>query len=168
QDVANAFLHYCRLRLFELAAQRASGLVHALQSYVGAAHDITIDLQRDLDHLAAQLPVRNEQNSPPSASKASDVAAVRRSVANELRAAEPSLILQVEQQLTKDCFGGEGGMRGAITAGGQDREKLLTAVRTVARQAALSKVTSIDLSAVLQANEKGESPLSKCLSQVQP
>jgi hypothetical protein len=168
QDVANAFLHYCRLRLFELAAQRASGLVHALQSYVGAAHDITIDLQRDLDHLAAQFPVRNEQNSPPSATKASDVAAVRRSVANELRAAEPALILQVEQQLTKDCFGGEGGMRGAITAGGQDREKLLTAVRTIARQAALSKVTSIDLSAVLQANEKGESPLSKCLSQVQP
>jgi hypothetical protein len=167
QDIANALLHYCRLRLFELAALRASGLVHALQSYVGAAHDMTVDLQRDLDHLAAQFPIRTEQNPAPAGPASAD-AAVRRSVVNELRNAEGSLALQVEQQLAKDFFGADGGMRAAITAGGQSREKLLAIVRAVARQAALSKVTSIDLSAVLQANEKGESPLSKCLSQVQP
>ncbi len=167
QDMANAFTHYCRLRLYELAAHRASGLVHALQSYVGAAHDMTVDLQRDLDHLAAQFPLRTEQNTPP-AGRASADAAVRRSVASELKNAEGSLVIQVEQQLAKDCFSADGGMRGAITAGGQAREKLLSMVRTIARQAALAKVTTIDLSAVLQANDKGESPLSKCLSQVQP
>jgi serine/threonine protein kinase len=167
QDIANAFAHYCRLRLYELAAHRASGLVHALQSYVGAAHDMTVDLQRDLDHLAAQFPVRTEQNTAPPGPASAD-AAVRRSVTSELRNAEGSLVLQVEQQLAKDCFGADGGMRAAITAGGQGRQKLLSMVRTVARQAALAKVTTIDLSAVLQANEKGESPLSKCLSQVQP
>ncbi len=168
QDIENAFSLYCRLRLYELSAQRAGSLVHALQSYVVAAHDMTVDLQRDLEHLAGQFPLRTEQNAAPAGAAGADASAVRRSIANELRAAEPSLVVQVEQQLAKDCFGADGGMRAAVTAGGKDRAKLLATVRTVARQAALSKVTSIDLGAVLATNEKGESPLSKCLSQVQP
>ena len=63
QDQANAFLLYCRLRLFELAAQRAGQIAHSLQSHAVAAHDVMVELQRDLNHLAQQFPLADEAES---------------------------------------------------------------------------------------------------------
>src|SRR4029079_8028660 len=76
-DLANAFLLYCRLRLFELSAQRAGQIAHALQSHAVTAHDMMVDLQRDLDHLAAQFPTWDEDANSPTPNTGADVASVR-------------------------------------------------------------------------------------------
>src|SRR6185436_913215 len=90
QDLATAFVHYCRLRLFELASQRAGQIAHALQSHAVAAHDVMVDLQRDLNHLASQFPVPDDGELLPAKTTSAEVAAVRTSVAYQLRAAEES------------------------------------------------------------------------------
>jgi len=167
QDLANAYLLYCRLRLFELAAQRAGQIAHALQSHAVAAHDSMIDLQRDLDHLAAQFPVRDEGDAPPPATSA-EVSAVRSSVANQLKGSEESLALQLDEHLTKTVFANQGGLRAVVSAGGEARENLVATIRTGARQAALATVQSIDLTSLLLTSQEGESPLVKCLTEARP
>jgi len=167
QDLATAFVLYCRLRLFELAAQRAGQIAHALQSHTVAAHDVMIDLQRDLDHLAAQFPVSDEDEKLPVPAATSEVSAMRTSVAFQLKGAEESLVRQLEEQLIQTAFLNQG-LRAVVTAGGEIRENLVTMIRNGARQAALTKVKSIDLASLLLASEDGESPLAKCLAEAQP
>jgi eukaryotic-like serine/threonine-protein kinase len=168
QDLANAFLLYCRLRLFELSAQRAGQIAHSLQSHAVGAHDVMVDLQRDLTHLAMQFPVTEESGPTPAAGAAAEVSAVRTSIAQELKTGEEGLIKQLDEQLTQLVFANQGGMRAVIAAGGEGRENLLATIRIAARQAALAKVQSIDLASLMLANKEGESPLAKCLTDAQP
>jgi eukaryotic-like serine/threonine-protein kinase len=165
QELSNAFLLYCRVRLYELAAQRAGKLIHALQSHIVAAHDVLVDLQRDLDHLASEFAA--PAADAPGAARGDD-AALRTTIITQLRSAEPEMALQIEEQLTKELFARHGGLQATMTAGGDAREKLIAAIRSRARQAALAKVVSIDLGAILLAADGGESQLAKCLQQAQP
>jgi serine/threonine protein kinase len=168
QDLTNAFLLYCRLRLFEMAAQRAGQIAHALQSHAVAAHDVMVDLQRDLDHLALQFPTSEESSGLPSQGSGTDVSAVRNSVASELKNSESALAKELAEQLHETVFTKQGGLKATVSAGGEQREQLLNAVRTGARQAALARVKSIDLASTLLKTETGESPLTKCLMEAQP
>jgi hypothetical protein len=168
QDLANAFLLYCRLRLFELAAQRAGQIAHSLQSHAVGAHDLMVDLQRDLNQLAAQFPCGDAGGTSAASSATAEVSAVRSSVASQLKGAEEALARQLDEQLTQSFFPGLGGLKAVITEGGEVREKLLTALRNGARQAALAKVQSLDLASVLLASGDGESPLAKCMAEARP
>jgi hypothetical protein len=152
-----------------LSAQRAGQIAHALQSHAVAAHDCLIDLQRDLTQLAGHFPI-SESAAATAAKPAAtgDVSGVRSSVAQELKAVEESLAKQLEEQLSQSFIVGQGGLRTAITAGGEIREKLLEAIRGGARQAALAKVQSLDLASVLLKSPDGESPLAKCVAEAQP
>lgn len=165
QEIATSFLLYCRLRLFELTAQRASQIAHSLQSHAVAAHDVMVDLQRDLNQLAAQFPVGD---GAAAGSSTGNVSAVRSSVASELKAAEDALARQLDEQLTQAFFPTHGGLRTVITTGGETRELLVMAIRNGARQSALAKVQSIDLASMLLASQDGESPLAKCLAEARP
>jgi hypothetical protein len=167
QDVSNAFLQYCRLRMFELAAQRAGQIAHALQSHAVGAHDAMVDLQRDLDHLAVHFPV-GEPSADAKGASAGDVSAMRESVSDQLRAVEETLARQIDEHLTQSVFAQQGGMRATITAGGDARERLVVLLRGAARQAALAKVQSIDLASLLLAGQGAESPLQSCLAQAEP
>jgi hypothetical protein len=153
------------VRLYELAAQRAGKLIHALQSHIVAAHDVLVDLQRDLDHLASEFAA--PAADAPGAAHGDD-AALRTTIITQLRSAEPEMALQIEEQLTKELFARHGGLQATMIAGGDARQKLIAAIRSRARQAALAKVVSIDLGAILLAADGGESPLAKCLQQAQP
>jgi eukaryotic-like serine/threonine-protein kinase len=169
QDLANSFLLYCRLRLFELSAQRAGQIAHSLQSHAVGAHDAMVDLQRDLTQLAGLFPVNENVAATPAAKPAAgDMSAVRSSVAQELKAAEESLARQLEEQLSQSFIAPSGGLRTVITTGGEVREKLLDAIRSGARQAALAKVQSLDLASVLLKSPDGESPLARCVAEAQP
>jgi serine/threonine protein kinase len=165
-EIATAFLQYCRLRLFELAAQRAGQIAHSLQSHAVAAHDALVDLQRDLDHLAAQFPVSEAMAATPPA--ASEVSAMRTSVSEQLRLSEEPLSREIEELLIQALFAKQGGMRAVVSTGGEVREQLVTLLRTSARQAALAKVQSIDLASLLLTGQNGESPLTNCLASAEP
>jgi hypothetical protein len=167
QDLTNAFLLYCRLRLFELSAQRAGQIAHALQSHAVTAHDMTVDLQRDLTHLAEQFPVK-DSGSAASSAVGDDVDAMRNSVADQLKTAEIAITKELSEQLQEAVFSKQGGLRAVVSKGGEDREKLVAAIRGGARQAALAKVKSIDLASMLLKNDSGESPLAKCLNEAKP
>jgi len=168
QDQANAYLLYCRLRLFELSAQRAGQIAHSLQSHAVAAHDVMVDLQRDLNHLASQFPVNDGAEAAPVAAAPAEVSAVRSSVAQEVKTSEESLAKQLDEQLSQAIFANQGGMRSVVTAGGEARENLVATIRSAARQAVLAKVQSIDLASLLLAGKDGDGPLAKCLSEAQP
>ncbi len=169
QDLANAFLLYCRLRLFELAAQRAGQIAHALQSHAVAAHDSMVDLQRDLDHLASQFPgADDDDEAAPTQPTSAEVSAVRTSVTGQLKSAEAQLARQIDEQLSQNVFAKQGGLKAVVAAGGEVRESLVNTIRTSARQAAIAKVQSIDLASLLLGGENGESPLAKCLTEAQP
>jgi hypothetical protein len=60
------------------------------------------------------------------------------------------------------------GMREAVTAGGQEREALLTTLRTMARQTALAKMQSIDLASLLLASADDDNPLKKGIRKAEP
>jgi serine/threonine protein kinase len=167
QELASSFVLYCRLRMFELAAQRASQIAHALQSHAVAAHDSLVDLQRDLDHLAAQFGAPDDDETARTPASA-QVSAVRTSVTAELKAAEAQLAKQIEEQLSQGLFARQGGLRAVIVAGGDVRENLMDTIRTSARQFAIAKVQSIDLTSLLLAGENAENPLAKCLAEAQP
>jgi hypothetical protein len=164
QELAATFLQYSRLRLFELAAQRAGQIAHALQSHAVAAHDSLVDLQREIDHLAQQFPVIDLAHAPAGG----EVSAMRSNVADQLKGAEEPLAKQLDEQLTQNVFANRGGLRMVVSAGGEEREGLVETLRTSARQAALAKVQSIDLAALLLGEQTGESPLSKCLTTAEP
>jgi len=121
-----------------------------------------VDLQRDLDHVAAQFPLVEE------AAPTADVTAMRSSVAGQLKAAEPALAKQLEDQLTQELFAKCGGLRAVVATGGDTRQQLLTMLRTGARHAALTKVQSIDLASLLLAGTSADSPLNRCLTDAQP
>jgi serine/threonine protein kinase len=164
QEMTNTFLLYCRLRLFELAAQRAGQIAHALQSYVVASHDGLVELQRELDHLAHEFPTGEDAANGP----ATDDAEMRKSVTSQLREAEPSLVQQLDDHLTQTLFTDQGGLRAVMTPGGQEREALLTKIRSLARQAALAKVQSIDLASLLLAGQDENSSLAKGITRAAP
>jgi hypothetical protein len=167
QDLADVYLHYCRLRLFELSAQKAGQIAHALQSHAVRAHDAMVDLQRDLDLLGKQFPVREEGDTPPPAASA-EVSAVRSSVAGQLKASEELLAKQLDEHLTQSVFTAQGGLKAVVSAGGEARENLIATIRSGARQAALATVQSIDLASLLLKTQDGESPLAKCVSEARP
>jgi len=167
QELASTFQLYCRLRMFELAAQRAGQIAHALQSHAVAAHDVLVDLQRDLDHLAGQFGAPDEDEAT-SAPASAEVSAVRVSVAAQLKATEAQIAKQIEEQISQSVFAKQGGLKVVMATGGEVRENLLSNVRTLARQAAIAKVQSIDLTSLLLANQNAESPLAKCLTEAQP
>jgi len=164
QELSATFLQYARLRLFELAAQRAGQIAHSLQSHAVAAHDSLVDLQREIDHLSQQFPVLDQAR----ASGGSEVLAMRSNVADQLKGAEEPLAKQLEEQLTLNVFANQGGLRAVVSVGGEARENLVALIRSWARQAALAKVQSIDLAALLLGEQTGESPLSKCLTAAEP
>jgi len=165
QELATAFLQYSRLRLFELAAQRAGQIAHSLQSHAVAAHDSLVDLQREIDHLCEQFPAGERGDASTGGA---EVSAMRSNVADQLKGAEEPLAKQLDEQLTQNLFATQGGLRAVVTAGGEGRQQLIAAVRSAARQAALAKVQSIDLASLLLAGQSGESPLAKCLATAEP
>jgi hypothetical protein len=167
QDLVAAFLQYCRLRLFELVAQRAGQIAHSLQSHAVAAHDAMVDLQRELDHLATEFPVAADTTAS-AAPGSNEVSALRSSVAYELKGAEEALAKQLDEQLTHTVLAAGGGLRPVVSAGGEARQQLVATIRATARQAALGKVGQVDLASMLLAKENGESPLTKCLTEAQP
>ena len=164
QELAATFLQYSRLRLFELAAQRAGQIAHSLQSHAVAAHDSLVDLQREIDHLAQQFPLLEQG----SAAAGSEVSAMRSNVADQLKEAEEPLARQLDEELTQSVFATQGGLRVVVSAGGEERANLVVTLRNSARQAALAKVQSIDLASILLGEQTGESPLSKCLTTAEP
>jgi len=122
-------------------------------------------LQREIDHLTQQFPVSdNSANTTGGA----EVSAMRSSVTGELKGVEEPLAKQIEEQLAQSVFANQGGLRAVVTAGGEQRQKLIALVRTAARQAALAKVQSIDLASLLLTGDSGESPLARCLSTAEP
>jgi hypothetical protein len=167
-DLHNAFLLYCKLRLFELAAQRAAQITHALQSHVVASHDILVDLQRELDHLASQFPIADECEQSASPVGEGEKTSVRDSMALQFRSNEAELAHEVAERLNETLFKEQGGFQTAVAAGGEKRQQLMAAIRGAARQAALSKAQSIDLASMLLKNDSGESPLAKYLEQARP
>jgi hypothetical protein len=168
-ELAAAFLQYCRLRLFELAAQRAGQIAHSLQSHAVAAHDGLVDLQRDIDHIATQFPIADEPTSATTPMlPAPEVSAMRSSVAKQLKSNMQTLAKQIDEQLTQNLFVNQGGMRAVVSAGGDAREGLLATIRSTARQSALAQVQSVDLTSMLLAGQGSESPLSKCLEGAAP
>lgn len=167
EELAGLFLQYCRLRLFELATDRAANMAHALQSHAGAAHDGLVELTRELDHLASQFSAE-ETLACSASSTALDFCSLREAVIEQMRCAEDALAAQIDQQLTQSVFTPQGGMRAVISAGGEARELLVTILRTTARQAVLTKLQTIDLASLLLSEASADSPLRNCLIDAQP
>jgi hypothetical protein len=166
-ELAALYQQYCRLRMFELSAQRAAQVTHALQSHVGAAHDSLLDLGRELDLLAREFPAEKEAASVAS-SVSLDVASMREKVAEYLSLAEESLARQIDEQLTKNVFVAKGGLRGAVSEGGEARLALISQLHAASRQAVLAKLQTIDLASLMLAGAAADSPLHKCLADAQP
>jgi serine/threonine protein kinase len=165
-ELHNSFLLFCKLRLFELAAQRASQIAHALQSHVVASHDKLVDLQRELDHLATQFPVAPDiaTPSPPAGEGESSI---RDSVAVQFCANEAVFAQEVAERLNETLFKELGNFQEVVEAGGEKRQQFVAAIRNAARQAVLGKAQSIDLASMLQ-NDGGESPLAQYLAEARP
>ena len=166
-ELATLFQQYCRLRMFDVATQRAGQVAHALQSHASAAHDALVDLGRDLEHLAAQFPSEDTLSCTAS-STSLEFCSMRETVAEHLRSAEELLACQIDDQITKSVFSAQGGLRAVISAGGEVRETLVSLLRTSSRQAVLTKLQSIDLASLLLAGAAADSPLRKCLTDAQP
>jgi hypothetical protein len=167
QELQSAFLLYCKLRLFELAAQRAAQITHALQSHVAASLDKMVDLARELDFLGTQFPVADHVIHPPQPGGEGE-ASIRDSVVTQFRANEAALAEEVAERLQETLLKELGGFQAAISAGGEQRQQFVAAIRGAARQAALGKAQSIDLASILLKNDSGESPLAKYLADAQP
>ena len=166
-ELAALYQQYCKLRMFELSAQRAAQVAHALQSHVGAAHDSLLDLGRELELLTAEFPAEREAAcAAPTGSL--DVAAMREKVAEYLSLAEESLARQIDEQLTKNLFIAKGGMRAVVSDGGEARLSLVSQLHASARQAVLAKLQTIDLASLMLAGAAADSPLHKCLADAQP
>lgn len=167
EELAELYLQYCRLRLFDVAGQRAAQAAHALQSHAGKVHDELVDLSRELDHLAAQFPADDTQSHRISATSL-EFCTLRETVAEQLHSAEEALARQLDEQIAKSLFVEAGGLRAAICKGGEARQQLLTLLRTSSRQMVLNRLQSIDLASLLLQGSDSESPLHKCLIDAQP
>jgi hypothetical protein len=166
-ELATLFQQYCRLRMFSLATQRAAQVAHSLQSHASGAHDALLDLAHELDHLTRQFPAE-ETTSCSASSTSLEFCSMRESVVEQLRQAEEPIAREIDEQLSKSEFAAKGGMRAALSEGGEAREQLLNLLRNTARQAVLAKLQTIDLASLLLAGAEADSPLRKVLTDAQP
>jgi hypothetical protein len=167
-ELQSMFFQDCKLRLFELGAQVASSIAHSLQSHAVLAHDSLVDLNRELHHLAVQFAtdelVEEEAESPPG----DNLAPLRLMVGEQLRQADESIAAAIDQQLSVNLLLPAGGLKPAISAGGQHREALVGQLHTAARQAVLGRLASIDIAGSALAGQSDEHPIRRCLAGAKP
>lgn len=162
QELSTAFLQYCRLRLFELCAQRAGRIAHALQGHTLAAQDALADLEREIEQWAAALP---EAELPPATLEEHPL---RSAAASKLQAAQETLPQQVEEHLTQTLLAARGGLRALAHSDAASRQTLLDSLQQAARQAVLAEVQTLDLATAVLSAAAGESPLATALKAARP
>jgi serine/threonine protein kinase len=167
-ELQSMFFQDCKLRLFELGAQIAANIAHSLQSHAVLAHDSLVELARELHHLAVQLATDElieEEEGPP---EGDNLAPLRLMVGEQLRQADESIAAALDQQLSANVLIPSGGLRPAITAGGQQREALVNQLHAAARQAVLGRLAAIDIAGSALAGQSDEHPIRRCLAGAKP
>lgn len=169
-ELQSMFFQDCKLRLYELGAQVASSIAHALQSHAVAAHDSLVELARELHHLAVQLATDElvEDEEAEAAASADNLAPLRAMVGEQLRQADEQLSALLDEQLSASLLAAAGGLRPAISAGGQQREALVIHLHNAARQAVLGRLAAVDIAGSALAGQNEEHPIRRCLSGAKP
>jgi hypothetical protein len=85
-----------------------------------------------------------------------------------LRGSDEQLAAVLDEQLTVNLLSAAGGLRPAITAGGQQREALVTHLHNAARQAVLGRLAAIDIAGSALAGASEEHPIRRCLGGAKP
>jgi hypothetical protein len=167
-EIQTWFLQHCRLKLLEFCAQSAANIAHAVQSHVVAVQDSLVDLGRELHHLAVKLATDEIAEDEESATSEDHLTRLRRMVADDLRRTEERLAMELDGQLSATTLASAGGLRAAITAGGAQREALLTQLHQAARGAVLKELAKVDIAGVTIHTDGQDAPLRECLLAAQP
>jgi len=169
-ELQTMFFQDCKLRLYELGAQIAASMANALQSHAVAAHDTLVELTRELHHLAVQFAtaeLAEEEEEQPQASD--NLAPLRMMVDEQLRQADESIAMQLDQELSASMLAPVGGLRQAISVGGPQREALVSQLHTSARNSVLARLGSIDIAgSALTAASADDQPIRRCLAGARP
>jgi serine/threonine protein kinase len=167
-ELQSLFFQDCKLRLFELGALIASNIANALQSHAVAAHDTLVDLARDLHQLAVQFATDELAGDDESPENADNLAPLRYMVGEQLRSADDALAASLDQQLSTNLLVANGGLKAAISAGGAQREALVSHLHVASRQAVLGRLAAIDIAGSALTGQSDDSPLRRCLAGAQP
>jgi hypothetical protein len=167
-ELQSMFFQDCKLRLYELGAQIASNIAHSLQSHAVVAHDSLVDLARELHHLAVQLATDELVEDEEAAASGDSLAPLRLMVGEQIRQADDQIATTLDQQLTASVLAAAGGLRPAITAGGQQREALVAHLHNAARQAVLGRLAAIDTAGSALSGMSEEHPIRRCLGGAKP
>jgi hypothetical protein len=167
-ELQSMFFQDCKLRLYELGAQIASNIAHSLQSHAVLAHDSLVDLARELHHLAVQLATDELIEDETAAEAGDSLAPLRTMVGEQLRGADEHIAVTLDGQLTVNLLAAAGGLRAAITAGGQQREALVAHLHNAARQAVLGRLAAIDIAGSALAGMSEDHPIRRCLGGAKP
>jgi eukaryotic-like serine/threonine-protein kinase len=168
-ELQTMFFQDCKLRLYELGAQIAASMANALQSHAVAAHDTLVELTRELHHLAVQFAtaeLAEEDDEQPSPSD--NLAPLRAVVDEQLRQADESIAMQLDQELSASLLAPVGGLRQAISAGGPQREALVSQLHGASRTSVLARLGSIDIAGFALAGSKEDQPIRRCLAGAKP
>jgi eukaryotic-like serine/threonine-protein kinase len=168
-ELQTMFFQDCKLRLFELGAQVASNIANALQSHSVSAHDTLVDLARELHHLAVQFATAELVEEEEEQVESTDnLAPLRLMVDEQLRQADESAAATLDQQLSANLLAPCGGLRLAISAGGPQRESLVTQLHAAARVAVLGRLAAIDIAGSALTGENEDHPIRRCLAGAKP
>ncbi len=168
-ELQTMFFQDCKLRLFELGAQVAANIANALQSHSVSAHDTLVDLARELHHLAVQFATDELAEEEEIETESTDtLAPLRQMVGEQLKQADESLAMILDEQLTANILLPNGGLRAVISGGGAQRESLLTQLNAAARQAVLGRLGGIDIAGSALGVEGSDHPIRRCLEGARP
>jgi hypothetical protein len=167
-EFAALFTQYCRLRLYETAADVAAQICQNLQSHIATTSDELQEAARDLKHLGQQLVPSHGAGEAPTGGD--ELAPLRELVAETLRLGNDESAAQIDDYFTRGLFVVAGGLREVLLCNDK-RQEFLKQFHAQARQAVLARLQAIDLAAMLLGGSQfagGEQVIRNCLKQIQP
>jgi serine/threonine protein kinase len=147
-DPANAFVHFCRLRLQDFAASLASKVIQALQSVLSGTGDRLVELNRELQLLSGLFDDGDEEPIEPGASPRL-LGSLRKIVSEQLQGSAKDQAAVLDETITRVLLQPCGGMLSALTSGGDARSGLMNLIEVESRRIILRQLESLDISACL-------------------
>lgn len=145
-DPEAAFLQFCKLRLYDFAASLASKVVQAMQGVASSVGDLLVDVNRELQLLAGYYDDGHEEETFPPGQLLSQL---RKLVSEQLSSGTAAQAGVLDELVSKQFLAANGGLLGALTSGGETRDKLMALIDSESRKVVLRQLESLDIAAVL-------------------
>ncbi len=162
---------FCRLRLYERVAENAASMIQIIKGQLSLTQDELMDMQRELRHLADQFDTSRTLD-PSGYDETAAPDELTRCVGQILVDNADRVTAQLEPRFQTEIVQAAGSLRQLLAQGGNERNRLPSLMRAVARTAVVNAMRQLDVADVLFHDDGAErdevATLKDCLAAAWP